>query len=294
MSASLAERPLTSRLGPPEREEMLRRPAPLRRRRRLGILPLLLLTAVKAISLVGAPVALAAWICWSPYFQVRELSVAAGPRVGEEWVRERLAPLVGRHLLMVSLDGVRRQLAAHPWVASVELRKELPRRLDVRVVERRPAALLLAPDGAWFLDEAGERIARCPRPEAAPELLPIAASAAGDAALPVVEASAVARELAAVEPAWAAAIERMEVLGQGDYRVTSGALPFPVLLAAADVAGGARRLRVALAAAEERGFAVGEADLRVGQRVVFRPGPRPTDGAEAGNGNIGDTGNTEG
>src|SRR6185503_769914 len=125
----------------------LRRPFSVRRRKKSGVASLLAGAALRALLVVALPVGVVVWLLYSPYFLIREVKVDGGARVSAAWMQENLQPLVGRHVLAVSLDAVRRRLSAHPWVASVELRRELPDRLRVSVVERQPVALLAAKEG---------------------------------------------------------------------------------------------------------------------------------------------------
>lgn len=254
----------------------LRRPQPVRRRRRGRALPVLLSAFVKATLLVGAPAAVGVWLATSPYFLVREVGVRAGERVPQEWVAESLSPLIGRHILAVSLAGVRARLAGHPWVAAVELRKELPARLAVEVVERRPVALLETPAGASYLDPRGAVIGPCPDP-AAEGLLMV--RHAGGGPVPVAAVAALVEELERAHAAWAAGLWRVEVLGEGEYRLDTRALPFPVLVRAGGVAAGVARLERVLAQVRQR--EAGSVDLRIPRRVVV--GPAADGSATAGN-----------
>jgi len=87
------------------------------------------------------------------------MAPAAAPRVPAAWVREALAPLVGRNLLRLPLAEVRLRLAANPWIAAVEVAKELPDRLRVTVAERRPEVLLRLGAALLYADAAGRPIA---------------------------------------------------------------------------------------------------------------------------------------
>ena len=61
----------------------------------------------------------------------------------------------GDHLLLCDTALVEAALRRHPWVASVEVRRALPPALEIRVVERRAAALVdLA--GLYLVDSEGE------------------------------------------------------------------------------------------------------------------------------------------
>ncbi len=261
----------------------LRRPFNVRRRKKSGIPSLLAAAALRAILVVALPVGVVVWLLYSPYFLIRDVKVDGGARVSAAWMQENLAPLVGRHVLAVSLEGVRRRLSAHAWVASVELRRELPHRLRVSVVERQPVALLAAKDGLQFLDGEGLTIA------------PVPSTTAGDVAgaarastllvlryrfpgpVPVQPALDVVAELRRAHPAWGVGAREVEILGEGEYRVTTAALPYPLLLEAGTVGAAVANLQQMLPDIERRVPAVGEADLRSPRRLVIRP--KPTDQA---------------
>ena len=264
----------------------LRRPFNVRRRKKSGVPALLAAAALRAILVVALPVGVVVWLLYSPYFLIREVKVDAGARVSAAWMQQNLAPLVGRHVLAVSLEGVRRRLSAHPWVASVELRRELPHRLRVSVVERQPVALLAATDGLSFLDGEGLVIAPVPP-------MPIARSGAGAAVsvspatarpdglltlhyrypgpVPVQAALDLVAELRRAHPAWGVGVREVEILGEGEYRVSTAALPYPLLLESGTVGAAVANLQRMLPEIERRVPAVGEADLRSPRRLVIRP-----------------------
>ena len=264
----------------------LRRPFNVRRRRKSGIAALLAGAALRALLVVALPVGVVVWLLYSPYFLIREVKVDGGARVSAAWMEENLTPLVGRHVLAVSLEGVRRRLSAHPWVASVELRRELPDRLRVSVVERQPVALLAGEDGLVFLD--GEGLAIAPVPSAATTTTSGRASATVTPAtarpdglltlhyrypgpVPVQAALDLVAELRRAHPAWGVGVREVEALGEREYRVTTAALPYPLLLEAGTVAPAVTNLQQMLPEIERRVPAVGEADLRSPRRLVIRP-----------------------
>ena len=61
----------------------------------------------------------------------------------------------GDHLLLCDTALVESALRRHPWIASVEVRRTLPPALEVRVVERRAAALVDL-GGLYLVDAEGE------------------------------------------------------------------------------------------------------------------------------------------
>ena len=254
-------------LGAFEGATPLRRPLPSRRRRRSGVPALLVGALVRAVLLVGVPVAVVVWLLYSPYFLIRDVRVDGGSRVSTAWVQENLQPLVGRHVLGVSLDAVRRRLSAHPWVASVELRRELPDRLRVVVVERQPAALRAQEGGLVFLDAAGEPIA--PAPAGGVEgLLVVRYSFAGP--VPVREVLDVVGELQRADAAWGAGVREVKVLGEEEFHLVTEPLPFPLLVRAGEVGEGIGNLRRVLPEVTRRWRGIGSVDLRLPRRLIVQ------------------------
>ena len=252
-------------------------PFPYRRRfqarhRRRGLLATMARPFLAAAALVAAPVALALWVATSPRFHLHRLEVAGTPRVPEAWVEKALRPLVERHLLWLSLAAVERRLTVHPWVATVEMRKQLPDRLHVEIVERRPAALLRRDGELFYLDSEGEIIApfESNRPEDGEADLLVLSAASGARVAPL-DALDLAAELARVERAWAEGLAQVEFLGEGGFRLDTATLPFPLLVEAGTVAASGRHLRRLLPDILRRYDRVAAVDLRFDRRIVIQP-----------------------
>ncbi len=258
-----------------------RRTAVKPRRKRRSLALRLLRPLASAVALVALPVAVAGWVLSAPQFTLAELEVAGGARVDPAWVEGRLSPLLGRNLVRLPLARVEAALAGHPWIESVSIRKQLPDGLAVAVVERRAAVLVPGPGGEegstalWLADTAGRPIVPAP-PDARDEYLllvpaPERGAAVGPLAAAVPGALAVAAELARSRPVWAAGLERIEALGQDEYRLRTAALPFPVLVRAGEVEPRAGRFEQALPELRRRLGEIGLADLRFAGRLVVRP-----------------------
>lgn len=110
------------------------------------------LAAVAAVALLG-------WVGWSAgwkgdLLRVRELRFEGLSRVSAAELRELSPVAVGEHLLTADVDALAAAIARHPWIASVDVRRELPPSLVATVTERRGAALVDL-DGLYLLDEQG-------------------------------------------------------------------------------------------------------------------------------------------
>jgi cell division protein FtsQ len=263
----------------------LRRSAAAPRRKRRSRALVWLRYSGRPVAAVALPAALAAWVLTSPRFALAEVRVESTPRVAAPWVRDSLAPLAGENLPALDLAAVERRLAAHPWVAGVELHKALPGRLLVLVRERRPAAVVVRGAGRFWADETGRLIAPLAPGEAPP--LPLVREEAAWLGDPPGEAPGVPgallvlAELAAAQPSWAERLIEIGVLSPEDYRIATDALPFPLLVQAGEVGAKARSLVRVLPEILARYEELAAVDLRFARRIVLRPAAAA---AETGNG----------
>lgn len=255
-----------------------------RRRRRSRVLVLLRRACAPTAALV-LPAGVALWVASSPRFALADVQVGVAERVPAAWVRQTLAPLAGENLPSLPLPEVARRLSAHPWVAGVELRKELPAGLVVVVVERRPAAVVARGEARFWAEESGHLIAPLAAGEPAPRLplvreeaLWLRASAREAPAVP--GALAVLAELAAARPEWARGLVEIGVLSREDFRITTEALPFPLLVEAGQVEAKTRRLAHLLPQILARYERLEVVDLRFSRRIVLRPAKGAAGGDE--------------
>ena len=127
--------------------------------------------------------------------------------------------------------------------------------LRVMVEERVAAAVLETEDGLYYLDAYGERIARLEPGDSAASLVRIAAGATAIGISPALATSEAAsvRHALAIEsslegprgPEWRLPVLWVEVIGDDDYRVYLGALPFPILVRSRTWRGGIDAARAA-------------------------------------------------
>jgi hypothetical protein len=264
-----------------------RRGTPPRRRRR-SLLVALLKPLATAFLVVALPAGLAAWVVTAPPFRLRAVQVGgASQRVGDDWVRQALTPLEGRNLVRLSLADTAERLHRNPWIESVEIAKELPDGLRVRVAERRPVALLLSGETLVYADREGRRIAPVAGAgeleEARRAGLLVVSFARGGHPEGIASALEVAAELGRVQPGWSAKLSRIEVLGDEDFRLHTEALPFPILVTRGQVGPKARRLLELLPELAQHYSRIAAVDLRFSRRIVVQPGPPlPPAGGTAG------------
>jgi len=259
-----------------------RRGAPPRRRRRHPLL-LLVRPLAAAVCVVLLPLGLGAWVLTSHRFALADVVVEGSTqRVKPEWVRQALAPYRGANLIRLPLGEAADVLRKNPWIQSVELQKELPGRLRVALTERRPVALLRSGEGLVYADLDGQPIMQV---DSVPEahkagLLEVFFSHPVPGGM--VSALEVAGELGRVRPDWSAALTRIDVLGEEDFRLHTDALPFSLVVTHGEVGPKARRLEELLPELERRYPVIDSVDLRFSRRIVVQPGAPARTGAGAG------------
>ncbi len=111
------------------------------------VLPSVLLTA----AILLFPALLYAWGRQADAFSIECITVTGGRRVPEKQaLRELRAEFLGRNLFTVTTDDVRAALARFCYLAAVEVDRDFPTTLRVRLVEHEPALYVLA-RGRWFV-----------------------------------------------------------------------------------------------------------------------------------------------
>lgn len=129
---------------------------PGERRRQLARAVSLVLPSIVAVAALGA----AGFLIWrlgvvGGALRVKEIRFAGLERATPEQLLELSPVQRGDHLLFLETGAMEAALRRHPWVAWVEVRRRFPPALDVRVVERRPAALVDL-GGLYLVDDRGE------------------------------------------------------------------------------------------------------------------------------------------
>jgi hypothetical protein len=257
------------------------RPSQPRRRRRRSIFGRVARRLGRFLPVLVLPAAGWFWVSDGDSFALEAVETAGSPRIPPDWIEHALAPELGSNLLALPLERVRRRLEENPWLGRIEARKELPHVLRVTVQERVAAAVLETQDGLYYVDVDGDRIARLEPGDSAESLLRVAAGTTAigiSPALATSEASSVRHALAietsleqSTGPEWCLPVLWVEVIGDDDYRVYLGELPFPILVRSQDVAARIALLEQLRPAILERAPILAEVDLRFESRVIVRP-----------------------
>ena len=260
------------------------------RRRRVRPLVIGLRRAFK-LTLGALPlVSLAAWVVTSPTFALKSFQVEGMERVEIGWIERQIESRVGENLVLLRLGELQRGLEQHTWVRAVELHKRLPDRIEVRVLEHVPRALLRTADAVYFVDLEGRIIAELDADaETLPSMLvlqsegePAEDDAQSDA--PAVGRS-VALQLAAMLEngpiGWARSVRQIDLLGAQDFRLWMSSLSFPVLVRADSAIERLRLLDALLPKLQTDFDPLAAVDLRFQRRIVLKPDPNAGDPASS-------------
>lgn len=271
-------------LSTPEPERFRRRQfvAPHRRRKLIYRLARPFLAAV---AIVGLPSVLVGWVLLSDQFTVQAVSVSSTGRVSASWAEQQLEALEGRQLFGVDFRDVETALNGHKWVRGVMLRRCPPNRLEVEILEKHPAALMVLGENLVYLDPSGGIIGPYD-PNADPNADP--STDLGDFVLmsaPEGQPELIVSGLALLD-SWRRkrlpfgdGLSEISALTSTDFRVITARLPFPIFVSSLNLAEGLTSLVRYAPQLEERLARlsqIGSVDLRFRGRIVCQPAaPRP-------------------
>ncbi len=254
------------------------KPEPFRRRqfvaphRRRKLIFRLIKPFMAALAIVGLPSVLVGWILLSDQFAVRGVSIVVGDRVSAAWASERLRVFEGRNLLSVGVDEVERTLGEHPWVEGVRIDRRPPSELEVKILEKHPAALLVQGETLVFVDRSGGVIGPYD-PGVDPGDL-VVLSIPEDQSDLVVAGLALIAEWRGKGLPWIEGLSEVQALTATDFKVITAALPCPLFVSSVNLADGlASLVRYGPRIEQEmtRFPQVGAIDLRFHGRIVFQP-----------------------
>lgn len=107
------------------------------------------------------------YLTTAPAFAVDRLEFLGNDRASVESLERLGAPALGENVFRLDTESLARTLAAHPWVAGVEVERALPRSLRITVREHQPVALV-ALGHLYYADATGEIVKRYAPGELAP------------------------------------------------------------------------------------------------------------------------------
>jgi cell division septal protein FtsQ len=128
---------------------------PIRNQRRWRWLRWLAGAFVASMLLAGALSLVCRGLAQSAWFQVVDIDIEGNNRLSKEQVLELSGVDIHSNLVSLSCRRVRERLTGNAWVAAAEVTRHWPNRLQIRVRERAPVAILNREGQLFYLDRQG-------------------------------------------------------------------------------------------------------------------------------------------
>lgn len=111
----------------------------------------MVLAAIILVSLVVGAVV----VYRSQLFDIRTVQVLGAERLTADAIRARAAVPTGTTLLRFPANAIKDRLLGYAWIADAQVTREFPHTLRIRVVERKPTAVIDAGAKLWVVDGTG-------------------------------------------------------------------------------------------------------------------------------------------
>lgn len=141
-----------------------------------------LLVILRSSALVAAVVLGGLW-AWrhtqsSSRFAVRTIEVAGAKHTPKAALDRATGRYVGLNLFQIDIDRVQRDLSGLGWVRRIDIEKQVPDTLRIKITERKPVALVRIGERLMYVDEEGAAFAEL-SPRVGDDDLPLIADAQG-------------------------------------------------------------------------------------------------------------------
>ena len=197
-------------------------------------------------------------------FSLERFDISGNERARTADILGALAPWRGSNLVTLNLSKVADRLAENAWVDRITLAKRFPDGLSVRIVERRPVALLSDEGRLFWLDGGGRPIAPYdPRSDSA-EYVILRGTAR---ALP--ELVGLLEDLRARQPEYVGSLSEISTLPDGGFGMMDSIFRKPVRVLRWDAPEKISALLGARALLESHGWEAQAIDLRFADRIVL-------------------------
>lgn len=203
-------------------------------------------------------------------FAVRQIAVVGAvhtPRAEVDAITRRY---VGLNLFKIDIARVQHDLGSLPWIARIDIEKNLPDTLRIKIAERVPIALVQGdgPDGRLtYVDEQGVAFAEL-SPSVGDNDLPVISGASGDE---LVRAVALIGNLRAHDPQLFARLSEVKPVAPRGFAFFDRELGAYVYANGDDLSEKLRSLDAIVRAERFTKGSVEYADLRFGDRIILKP-----------------------
>ena len=227
-----------------------------------------LLVLLRNALLIAALIAGAVWV-WQhtqsgTRFAVQHIEIEGAkhtPRAALDFATRRY---VGLNLFRIDIAHVQQDLGSLGWVSRVDIEKNLPDTLRIKITERTPVALVRVGARFFYVDEQGAAFAEL-SPRAGDDDLPIITDAHG---AELTRAIALLRDLRAADREIYSRVSEVKPVPPRGFALFDRELGAFVYADAAGVSGKWRNLYAILRAENNPGIEY--ADLRFADRVIVR------------------------
>jgi cell division protein FtsQ len=259
---------LRATLSPTGGERDFFRPQIARPRNQRRIQVQRLLVIARNVFFAALAVAAGVWVYGrvrSESFAVKTIEIVGAvhtPRPALDLITGRY---VGLNLFDLDIVRVQSDLGGLPWVSRIDIEKKVPDTLRIKIVERKPVALVRSGDRLLYADENGVAFAEL-SPAVGDDDLPVIADAAG---AELTRTIAFLTDLRRRDPSVYTRISEVRPVPPRGFAVFDRQLKALVYVNAEDVSAKWRSLYSILDA--ERRPPIAYADLRFADRVVIKP-----------------------
>lgn len=206
-----------------------------------------------------------------PAFAVSEVEVVGLNHLSQGTVLERAA-LQGQNLLAVSVEEVEAALTRDPWVRGVDLQRQLPGRVVLRMEEREPAVVWEVAKRRFLVDRDGTVLEETRGASDLPLIRDLDGQAPTPGDKKPVDAVALAITLAEVAPRETGQkVKLFEYLSYGGLVVETEKGRRARFGDASDLQWKLAVWKALLKEGDAQNLKVGHVDLRFGDRPFFRP-----------------------
>ena len=227
-----------------------------------------LLVILRGVVLVGVVVLGGFWV-WrhtrsDARFAVRKIELAGvkhTPKAALDLATQRY---VGLNLFQIDIDRVQRDLSGLGWVKRIDIEKQVPDTLRIKITERTPVALVRANERLLYVDEEGAAFAEL-TPRVGDDDLPLIADAQGAELVRSVQLLTTLRQR---DPEIYSRISEVWPIAPRGFALFDRQLGAVVYANAEDISTKYRNLHAVLRA--ENNPKIQYADLRFADRVIVK------------------------
>lgn len=91
---------------------------------------------------------------YAPYLQIKHVKITGCNKITPLKILERAKINTPTNTLLVPTDAINERLRKYPWVDEVQLKRVLPDKLEIKISERKPVAIVYL-DTPYYIDRGG-------------------------------------------------------------------------------------------------------------------------------------------